>query len=162
MDEHDHDLRRRDLIKKAAIAGGIVWVSPVIHTVAAAAAGTPPPTTGSTQPPPTTTSTSTTTTVPVVCIGQGDWECGDPPVICGDQGLGGVCICEVDTEGNDICWANVSCGDPRVVVCATNSDCLPDWKCASNCCGTTCLPPCDGTISANARVNAGTATAVGN
>jgi hypothetical protein len=142
---------RRDVLKKIAIGGAMAWTAPVIlsSTAHAATKGSPVP-----------TSTTTDTTVPEVCIGNGDWECGDPQVLCGDQGLGGVCICEVDVEGNDICWANVSCGDPRVRVCTQNSDCDPGWKCASSCCGTTCLPPCDGTIPNNLRVPAG-ATAAG-
>jgi hypothetical protein len=126
---------RRDFLKKMAVGGAVAWTAPVVLSSSASAGvvGSPPPST-------------TTTEVPEVCVGNGDWVCGDEPVICGDQGLDGICICEVDLEGNDICWGNIICADPRVVVCEDNSDCLPGWRCASSCCGTACLPPCDGSF----------------
>lgn len=69
---------RRDLIKKAAVGGGLVWAAPAITSVAQvhAAVGTPPPGTTTTTGAPTTTTTTgapttTTTTTPVcVCAGS--------------------------------------------------------------------------------------------
>lgn len=55
---------RRDLIKKAAVGGGLVWAAPAITSVAhvhAAAAGTPPP----------TTTTTSTTAPPTTCVCTG-------------------------------------------------------------------------------------------
>jgi hypothetical protein len=44
MLERDHWIERRELIKKAVVAGGIVWASPVIQSMTtAASAGTPKP-----------------------------------------------------------------------------------------------------------------------
>jgi len=152
MDEEEQSGDRRDFLKKVAVGGAVAWTAPVVLSSRASAqsTGSPPPT------------TSSSTTVPEVCVGNGDWVCGDPPVICGDQGLGGLCICEVDLEGNDICWGNIICADPRVVVCADNSDCLPGWKCASSCCGTACLPPCDGSFqNPDLRVAQGGLSAAG-
>ena len=82
-----------------------------------------------------------------MCIGNGDWVCGNEFVLCGDQGLGGICMCEIDVEGRDICWGNFPCADPRAVVCNTSAECPPGWRCASTCCGVTCVPPCDGTFA---------------
>jgi hypothetical protein len=140
---------RRSALKKLAVGGAAVWAAPaVLSSTASAAPGSPPPT------------TTTTTTVPQVCIGNGDWVCGNPLVICGTAGLNEICICEVDVEGNDICWGNFPCSDPRAVVCSSNADCLPGWKCASTCCGTTCTPPCDGTFGGN-NAGQGELTAAG-
>lgn len=55
---------RRDLIKKAAVGGGLIWAAPAITSVAqvhAVAAGTPPP----------TTTTSSTTAPPTTCVCTG-------------------------------------------------------------------------------------------
>jgi hypothetical protein len=151
MDEEQQGSERRDFLKKMAVGGAVAWTAPVVLSSKAGAAetGSPAPT------------TSSSTTVPEVCIGRGDWECGEELVICGDAGLGGICICEVDLEGNDICWGNFPCADPRAIVCEENSDCEPGWKCATTCCGTTCVPPCDGTFSGDLRVSRNTRTAAG-
>jgi len=79
------DESRRNLLKKAAVAGGIVWATPVIQSVtsAASAAGTPQPTTSTSQ---ATTTTSTTSTIPECSPGStetsryfiGNSDCGGP------------------------------------------------------------------------------------
>jgi hypothetical protein len=42
MTEPNGSVSRRDLIKKGAFAGGLVWATPVLTSIAPAAAGTPP------------------------------------------------------------------------------------------------------------------------
>ena len=151
MDEEQTGDHRRDFLKKVAVGGAVAWTAPVVLSSRASAGepGSPPPT------------SSTDTTVPEVCIGNGDWVCGDPIVSCGDQGLGGICICEVDLEGNDICWGNFPCADPARPCARSTADCPPGWKCASTCCGTTCVPPCDGTFSGSAPTAGKGLTAAG-
>ena len=42
MTEPNGSVSRRDLIKKGAFAGGLVWATPVLSSITPAAAGTPP------------------------------------------------------------------------------------------------------------------------
>src|SRR5947207_8173546 len=37
------EINRREALKRAAVAGGVLWAAPAIHTVAAHAAGSGPP-----------------------------------------------------------------------------------------------------------------------
>ena len=67
MDEEQTGDHRRDFLKKVAVGGAVAWTAPVVLSSRASAGetGSPPPT------------SSTDTTVPEVCIGNGDWVCGD-------------------------------------------------------------------------------------
>ena len=127
MDEQDRELPRRDVIKKVAVAGGIVWVTPVIQSVtnAAFAAGTPQPTTSTTEEPPT----------------------------CGCA-VGLPCNIAIPCNGTESCncWVladHSGCFCGPIVDCVTLSECgpgdtCPDGEvCVENCCGKFCYPPCN-------------------
>jgi len=138
---------RRNVLKRIAVGGAVAWSAPVLLSSAAAAA--------TESPVPTTTST---TTEPLPCT-SGQWQCGDPIVLCGSAGLDGICVCDVDVHGADFCFGNFPCGDPRAVACTANSDCPTGWACVTSCCGQTCAPPCDGTFGAGFRIQGATAVA---
>jgi hypothetical protein len=113
VDEHDRGLHRRDLIKKAAVAGGIVWATPVIQsmTSAAAAAGTPNP------------------ACSAFLCGELTFCPGRQDQCVQDQTLEGACICvSIETE----------CGPP----CSSSADCGPGSACIpGGCCDTHfCVP----------------------
>jgi hypothetical protein len=137
---------RRSVLKKIAVGGAVAWSAPLLlSSPAVAQTGTPEPTT-----------TPTTEFLPCT---SGPWECGDGLVICGNAGLDGICVCDVDVHGNDFCWGNFPCGDPGAVTCTANSDCQSGWVCATTCCGQTCVPPCDGTFGQSQVVQGPTAIA---
>jgi len=126
---------RRDVLKKLAAGGALVWTTPVIlSTPAFAASGTPA----------ATTSTTTTLPGPDGCAGLGDWQCGDPIVICGEPTQGIFCACERDVEGNAVCVENLVCG--ALPTCTASSQCPSGWVCVdTGCCPgmpTVCLPLC--------------------
>ena len=104
MDEEQQGDDRRDFLKKVAVGGAVAWTAPIApsSSASAAPAGSPPP-------------TSTSTTVPEVCVGNGEWNCSGPYVQCGTAGLSDICVCEVDIEGNDICWAQRLVQSPQRV-----------------------------------------------
>lgn len=152
MDERDRDLRRRDLIKKAAVGGGIVWASPVIQSMAtaASAAGTPGPgtTTSTTQG---TTTTSTSTTLPVSTCLPGQTSCNEESPTefpCTDNPQ---CFCvgtaEGGAEGDTFCACFDRGGCDGYQLCSSSSECLPGEFCTNpteaDCCGGICVPPCD-------------------
>jgi hypothetical protein len=134
---------RRSVLRKIAVGGAVAWSAPVLLSSPASAA------TGSPQP-----TTTTESTLPPQCD-SGPWECGNDLVLCGTSGLDGICNCDTDVHGNDFCWGNFPCGDPRVVDCAANTDCPPGWACTTTCCGQTCAPPCDGTFGESQGVQGG-------
>lgn len=125
---------RRDALKKIAGAGAVAWTAPMVLSSPASAQQA----SRFTQ-----------------CRGI-DWNCGDAFALCGDQGLGGICICDITVEGTDFCWGNYPCA--ATTVCAASSECPPGWMCVSSCCGPqTCAPPCDGTFTRTTRSSGATA-----
>jgi hypothetical protein len=123
------DGSRRDLIKKAAVAGGLVWASPVLTSLArpaAAAAGTPPPTT-----------TTSTTEPESVCQANCDLgidvctiECVGPGCRCA-QTPDGFCACVItDSFGGecqqpgDVCDPGFACVSPNPCFGFTEPVCL--------------------------------------
>jgi hypothetical protein len=124
MGERDHELRRRDFIKKAAVAGGVVWASPVIQSVttAASTAGTPGP-------------TECNADNSFVNCGQTTWLEGCQSNI--------RCFCVGLVDGTFACVQHDAvCGNPG---CSSNSDCPAGEVClvGTQCCGVTvCRPLC--------------------
>jgi hypothetical protein len=136
----DRGVSRRKFLKRAGIAGGLLWASPVF-TSAAHAMGGPH------------------------CRSNGDNRCG--PDECADQTLcsglaeGQFCTCLTRTNG---AGAGCFCHEPQscagLTACTNPSDCPPGWACADSCCGPGfCLPPC-GTNTAFAGVHALVASGV--
>jgi hypothetical protein len=121
----ERDQQRRGLIKKAAVAGGIVWASPVIQSMTspASAAGTPDPTTTETS---TTAPGECTTCNPVPACG------GSTTVFCGPTGDPLVCACYQTVEGDCVCTQPGSCRFP-VPVCNTSADCPAGERCFDFC-----------------------------
>lgn len=71
-----------------------------------------------------------------------DWTCGEEIAQCGTGGLGDLCVCDQDVEGNSFCWGNFICGDPGTDACDSNADCGEGFACVTSCCGQTCAPVC--------------------
>ena len=119
-DEQAQDVSRRAIIKRAGVGAAVVWVAPVIVTMAkpAAAASNFPGTEN--------------------C--QTRFVCGDV-ANCGPDGS---CLCTLTTEGLLFCSNDFSCAD--VPTCTTSTDCPAGWQCqaaGTGCCGVGyCLPPC--------------------
>jgi hypothetical protein len=124
------DESRRDVLKKAAVAGGLVWSAPVLESVfhAAGAAGTPPPGTTTTQQPGTTT---TTQDVP---------ECRSAS--CGNFiECASACVCFIGSEGQGVCAQGVLCAG--LTLCPSGqSDCAANETCiVESCCvDPVCIP----------------------
>lgn len=117
------DVSRRQMLKRLAVGGGVVWATPVITSFASpAAAGTPIPTTTTTEQP-----------VACGCILAGPGQSGTV-FPCGDVA---GCHCFTLDTGEQICIpGRVACGQP--------CPCGPDEVCVvDSCCPTgqaTCVP----------------------
>ena len=130
--ESDEGVSRRDLIKRSAVAGGILWATPVIESVLtpAAAAGTPAP---------TTSTTPTTIPGPCTCAGPDPCGCQTP---CNDQG----CACNQNVtngvpNGLTYCTVPTDCTNQ---VCSNDSDCATGEVCQATCCDEPrCFVVCD-------------------
>jgi hypothetical protein len=110
--ESEQRLSRRDLIKKAAVTGGIVWATPVIMTSPAFAAGT-------VGTPPVGHCTV--------------FVCGEVPTRCSGTPLG-PCARIGTVEGDCVCVAfGTGCSLPT---CSSSTDCPPGSACVGpGCCG---------------------------
>lgn len=131
----DGGLSRRELLKRAATVGAAAWTVPIVSTF----------------------NTPAFAGDPVSPINCGPWQCGDPLVVCGDDG--GFCGCVNDIEGRSFCAGDIGCG--AAPDCRTSDDCPEGWRCiADTCCEVPkCLPPCGTTApQRNAEVG-GTAFA---
>ena len=125
MDERDHWIERRELIKKAVVAGGIVWASPVIQSMTtAASAGTPNPST----------------------CKPGQDSCDGP-----EFGCNGVrrCFCTGTAEGLTICACFDRGGCEGYQLCSSSDECPPSEFCTTlgtpDCCEGICVPLCSAT-----------------
>ncbi len=139
--EAQSGLSRRELLKRMAAGSAIAWTAPVVSTFnsPAFAAGVVSP----------------------VCP---ECEVGN----FGGFACGAGCTCQEivrDGVGTGECFCHqvISCGDPRVVPCASDADCTePGWRCTSNACFPEggCVPPC-GTQMAGAALDRAGATSAG-
>ena len=114
---------RRSLLKKIGAGGAMVWAAPMVTSASPVGGGL--------------------SACPAV-----DWICGGPLVFCTNPGPPiGICVCDLDAEGNPFCFNDASCG--ALPVCVTSGDCAPGWRCIEDsCCGVpVCAPPC-GTAAA--------------
>jgi hypothetical protein len=115
---------RRRMLKRIGVATAIAWTAPTVASL------------------------KTPAFAQVVSPGAcPPWNCGDPITECGGTPCGlGPCVCDEDVDGKPFCWDNISCSDPGVKACTSNADCAGigngNWRCSTNCCGQTCLPPC--------------------
>jgi hypothetical protein len=118
-------LSRRTLIKRAGVAGALVWSAPVLSSLTSAAHAD-----GSVVPVPCPGGCDPNNP----CFGQG--PCDAPgEVFCS-------CVPEVGT-GDCFCHESSSCSALRD--CTTNADCadLTGYVCATSCCANAkCIPPC--------------------
>jgi hypothetical protein len=132
-------ISRRRMLKRIGAGAAIAWTAPVLTSIRtpAFAQGAYP------------------------CPGT-DWNCGDPIQECGTPVPGTICVCDVNTEGDTVCWNDFSCGDPRATTCASSSDCTdPSFpNCVTTCCGQTCGPNC-GTAQAKVGSKMAGKTAAG-
>ncbi len=137
-------LSRRELLKRMAAGSAIAWTAPVVssfNTPAFAGVVSPIP------------------TGPCVECEVGDFG----SIVCGAG-----CTCQEivrDGVGTGECFCHqvISCGDPRVVPCASDADCTePGWRCTSNGCFADggCVPPC-GTQLAGAALDRAGGTSAG-
>jgi hypothetical protein len=115
------DVASRGVSRRAMIAGtagtaAAMWAAPAIMSLGAGAGA-----------------------ASSVCAG-GEWNCGEPPNLCGTGSNGQDCLCDVDTDDRAFCWEDFPC--VGAVVCANNNDCPAGQACTTNCCGTTCAPVC--------------------
>jgi hypothetical protein len=76
--------------------------------------------------------------------GNPAWSCGTSLTQCGSGGLGGLCVCDLDTDGIPFCWANTYCSGLKG--CSSSVDCLGGSRCfVGTCCGGgVCLSSCGG------------------
>jgi hypothetical protein len=120
---------RRDALKKMAAGAVGFWAVPIISSFRSPAF-------------------AQVIVSPSACV---DFDCTQAPQFCGNTpgcGFLADCLCDVDVDGNEVCWQNVLCSDSPT--CATNADCPPTWSCATSCCSPltdppgqpTCIPPC--------------------
>lgn len=110
---------RRRMIKRMGAAGAAVWAAPAITSIGRASAHVSP----------------------AVCD---EFRCDDA-VICGHSGPFDSCICDIDLEGNQVCWEDAFCSD--VDTCASGADCPPGFVCVRTCCSepgneAQCFPVC--------------------
>ena len=143
------DESRRDLIKKSAVAGGIVWASPVIQSMSsrAFAAGTPEPTTSSTEPQTT-------------CPEGAEQSCG--PSGCGTFTPGlEVCTCVTGVAGTceHVVFPSADCADYQPCGPAPGYACDTGFRCITACCCNLGLPPfCAPACPTSGRVAVGAST----
>jgi hypothetical protein len=147
------DESRRDLIKKAAVATGVLWSAPVIESVtrAASAAGTPEPTTTSTtRPEPFCSDASTCTR-----SGGQIFNCEGFPgqCACGSLAEGGIACIDPWIHTFSVLDEDAACppgstcdqiGSNCLCLpqpCSSTSECAPGSVCVTNTCqGSFCLP----------------------
>jgi hypothetical protein len=94
--------------------------------------------------------------------GNSNWSCGATLTICGSGGLYGICVCDLDTEGVSLCWANAYCSD--LSPCGSSSSCPGGSHCVSGtCCGSGyCFSPCGARRLENRDLSSGSGmTAIG-
>ena len=111
-------ISRREVIRKAGIAGAAAWAAPMLTTATASAA-----------------------TSKKKCSSGG--ACGQQPVLCKGSIDNPQCICTPDVGGKNRCFGclDLKCG--AFPVCAENSDCPKGSKCTPGCCKKpVCVPLC--------------------
>jgi hypothetical protein len=76
--------------------------------------------------------------------GNPTWSCSTSLTQCGSGGLGGLCVCDLDTEGISFCWANTYCSG--LTGCSSSTNCPGGSRCfVGTCCGGgVCLSSCGG------------------
>ena len=115
---------RRRMLKRIGAGAAVAWSAPILTSIRVPAFAQSPQ-----------------------CPGR-DWNCGDEIQICGSGPGDTICVCDVNTEGDTICWNDYFCDDPRAIACSTSADCGSEFPhCASTCCGQTCVPNCGTAVS---------------
>lgn len=113
------EVSRRRMLKRLGAGTTLAWSAPIIQSIAAPAfaqVGSPPR-----------------------CVEPCEFECG-APTLCGQGAAVDLCFCARTTDGDCFCANDAFCSD--VSPCSSSTDCPEGWRCVSNCCGQTCLPPC--------------------
>ena len=111
-------LSRRTVIKRAGVAGAVVWTAPLLSSVTnpAHAAGSAVP-------------------CPQGCDPNN--PCGGGQPVCGPS-----CGC-VPEEGSGDCFCHQGSSCGAITPCTATSQCPDGFICANSCCGfAACLPPC--------------------
>jgi hypothetical protein len=134
-------ISRRSMIKRIGAGAAIAWAAPAITSIGSRAAAQESPAPGC---------------VPGLCR---DWNCGDEITECGAPADLGPCVCDVDTEGRCFCWNNEFCD--VVADCASSADCPAGQRCATSCCGQTCLPECGSDAGGAGSARTGGRSAIG-